>query len=181
MKLCRARQWGFRHIFTWAVTTCSQLAVSSQHSWGPARELVPRILKKKKKKKENQPFNALPRLGDQQQTQDFKCSRKWRCWTLCSKNFLRWVFPLCWNWAYVITPKVNVILNLSNLTNPNELPQRRDWQSTPVFLPGESHEQRRLSSYSLWDHKESDMTEPLATYSSTLAWKIPWTEEPGGL
>jgi hypothetical protein len=43
MKLCKARQWGFRHIFTWAVTTCSRLAVSSQHSWGPARELMPKI------------------------------------------------------------------------------------------------------------------------------------------
>ena len=26
-------------------------------------------------------------------------------------------------------------------------------------LPGESHEQRRLVGYSLWGHKESDMTE----------------------
>ena len=25
------------------------------------------------------------------------------------------------------------------------------------------------------------MEEEMATYSSTLAWKIPWTEEPGGL
>ena len=31
----------------------------------------------------------------------------------------------------------------------------------PVFLPGESHGQRSLVGYSLWDHKESDMTERL--------------------
>ena len=28
------------------------------------------------------------------------------------------------------------------------MPWRRAWQSTPVFLPGESHEQRRLAGYS---------------------------------
>ena len=26
-----------------------------------------------------------------------------------------------------------------------------------------------------------DMEKAMATHSSTLAWKIPWTEEPGGL
>ena len=32
----------------------------------------------------------------------------------------------------------------------------RKWQPTPVFLPGESHEQRSLAGCSPWDHKESD-------------------------
>ena len=36
---------------------------------------------------------------------------------------------------------------------------RRAWQPTPVFLPGESHGQRSLAGYSLWDCKESDTTE----------------------
>ena len=36
---------------------------------------------------------------------------------------------------------------------------RREWQPTPVFLPGEFHGQRNLAGYSLWGHKESDMTE----------------------
>ena len=40
-----------------------------------------------------------------------------------------------------------------------EDPQRREWLSTPVFLPGESHGQRSLASYSQWGHKESDTTE----------------------
>ena len=31
--------------------------------------------------------------------------------------------------------------------------------ATPVFLPGESHGQRRLEGYSLWGLKESDTTE----------------------
>ena len=29
---------------------------------------------------------------------------------------------------------------------------RRQWQPTPVFLPGKSHGQRRLVGYSPWDH-----------------------------
>ena len=33
-------------------------------------------------------------------------------------------------------------------------PWRRKWQSTPVFLPGEFHRQRRLVGYSPWGHKE---------------------------
>ena len=37
----------------------------------------------------------------------------------------------------------------------------RKWQPTPVFLPGKFHGQRRLAGYSLWGHKESDMTERL--------------------
>ena len=36
---------------------------------------------------------------------------------------------------------------------------RRDWLPTPVFWPGEFHEQRRLANYSPWGHKELDTTE----------------------
>ena len=38
---------------------------------------------------------------------------------------------------------------------------RRKCLPTPVFLPGEFYGQRGLVGYSLWGHKESDMTEPL--------------------
>jgi len=38
-------------------------------------------------------------------------------------------------------------------------PRRRAWQPTPAILPGESHGQKSLAGYSLWSHKESDMTE----------------------
>ena len=40
-----------------------------------------------------------------------------------------------------------------------KIPQSKKWQPTPVFLPGESHGQRRLVVYGPWDHKELDMTE----------------------
>ena len=35
---------------------------------------------------------------------------------------------------------------------------RREWQPTPVFLPGEFHGQRSLVGYSPWGRKESDTT-----------------------
>ena len=35
---------------------------------------------------------------------------------------------------------------------------RNKLQSTPVFLPGKCHEQKSLAGYSLWGHKESDIT-----------------------
>ena len=40
-----------------------------------------------------------------------------------------------------------------------KMPWRRKWQHTPIFLPGESHGQRSLVSYSAWGHKESDTPE----------------------
>ena len=43
-----------------------------------------------------------------------------------------------------------------------EDPWRRERQLTPEFLPGESHGQRSLASYSPWGGKESDMTERLS-------------------
>ena len=67
---------------------------------------------------------------------------------------------------------------------------------------GDSEGQGSLGCYSVWGCKELDMTERLsnnrgadtgkesvgrmervamAPHSSTLAWKIPWMEEPGGL
>ena len=37
----------------------------------------------------------------------------------------------------------------------------RQWQSTPVLLPGKSHGRRSLVGCSPWGHEESDMTERL--------------------
>ena len=114
--------------------------------------------------------------------------------------------------------------------------RRRQWQTTPVLLPGKSHGWRSLVGCSPWGRYESDTTERLhfhfslshngegngnplqcsclenpwdgrawwaavygvaqsqtrlmrlssssssmAPHSSTLAWKILWAEEPGGL
>ena len=41
---------------------------------------------------------------------------------------------------------------------------RREWQSTPVFSPGEFHGQRSLVSYSPWSRKESASVEQLTLH-----------------
>ena len=50
------------------------------------------------------------------------------------------------------------------------IPRRRKWQTTPVFLPGESHGQRSLVGCSPWGCKASGMTEQLTPhwYSATI-------------
>ena len=42
-----------------------------------------------------------------------------------------------------------------------KIPWKREWQPTPVFLPGEFHGQRSLAGYSPWSYKEKDTTEQL--------------------
>ena len=41
------------------------------------------------------------------------------------------------------------------------IPWRRKWPPTPVFLPGKSHGQKSLVSYSPWGRQESLMTQQL--------------------
>ena len=36
--------------------------------------------------------------------------------------------------------------------------RRREWQLTPIFLPGESHGQKSLAGYNPWGRKEVDVT-----------------------
>ena len=43
-----------------------------------------------------------------------------------------------------------------------KIPWRREWQPTPVFLPGQSHAKRSLAGYSPWGHEELDTTEQLS-------------------
>ena len=49
-----------------------------------------------------------------------------------------------------------------------KIPLRRNWQRTPVFLPGKSHEQRSLASYSPRGGKESDTTEWLSMHAPDI-------------
>ena len=46
------------------------------------------------------------------------------------------------------------------------------WQSTLVFLPGESHQLKRNENMKIYKLERS---------SSLFAWKVPWMEEPGRL
>ena len=45
------------------------------------------------------------------------------------------------------------------------IPWRRKWQPTPVFLPEKSHGQRSLAVYSPWDCKKLDTVEQLSTHT----------------
>ena len=56
-------------------------------------------------------------------------------------------------------PGKPVILPRSHLFNKGSSKLwRRQWQPTPVLLPGKSHGQRSLKGHSSWSHKELDMT-----------------------
>ena len=49
--------------------------------------------------------------------------------------------------------------DLGSISGVGKIPWRREWQPTPVFLPGEFNGQRSLVGYCPWNHKESDITE----------------------
>jgi len=53
-----------------------------------------------------------------------------------------------------------------------QIPWRRAWQPSPVFLPGESHGQRSLVDYSPWGHKESNKTEQLSPLTSNVSLRV---------
>ena len=48
-----------------------------------------------------------------------------------------------------------------------QIPWRKEWQLTPVFLPGEFQGHRSLAGCSSWGHKESDITERLTLQFSS--------------
>ena len=50
-----------------------------------------------------------------------------------------------------------------------KIPWRSAWQTTPVFMPGESHGQRSLVGSSPWGPKESDTTERLTLHNNALS------------
>ena len=74
-----------------------------------------------------------------------------------------------------------------------EIPWRRKWQPIPVFLPGKSHGQRSLASYSLWGLRHNIATKwwhgfPNRGFSvakiyilflnASNSGKVPWIETP---
>ena len=59
-----------------------------------------------------------------------------------------------------------------------KIPCRRAWQPTLVFLPGKSHRQRSLASYSSWGHKrvrhdlETEQQQPNYSRGACLGWHL---------
>ena len=102
-------------------------------------------------------------------------------------SFLFSIFFLVSNIIYSLY-KISFRYNIAQI-------QRRQWQPTPVLLPGKSHGWRSLVGCSPRGRWESDTTKwlptstfhfhalekEIATHSSDLAWRIPGTGEPGRL
>ena len=51
--------------------------------------------------------------------------------------------------------------DLGQIPGVGKIPWRREWQTSPAFLPGKLHGQRSLVDYNAWYCKESDTTEQL--------------------
>ena len=51
------------------------------------------------------------------------------------------------------------IREAASIPGIGKIPWKKEWQPTPVFLPGESLGQRRLVGYSPWGCKELDRIE----------------------
>ena len=66
-------------------------------------------------------------------------------------------------WASLVALMVKHLpaMHKTRVQSLGKIPWRREWQLTPVFLPGEFHEQRCLAGYSAWGCKELDTTKRL--------------------
>ena len=74
--------------------------------------------------------------------------------------------------SYKVLITRDVLHSLINVINTAICPRRRQWQPTPVLLPGKSHGWRSLVGCSPWGRGESDMTERLHFHFSLR--KLEW-------
>ena len=67
--------------------------------------------------------------------------------------------------------------NAGSIPGSGRSPWRREWQPTPVFLPGKFHGQRSLKGCSSRGHKESNRTQMTSfNLSFTIVWqKSSWS------
>ena len=73
-----------------------------------------------------------------------------------------------------------MILPKAHLTSHSRISGSR-WVITPLWLSGSWRSFFLYSSSSTYLFLASPMEKAMATHSSTLTWRIPWTEEPGRL
>ena len=67
------------------------------------------------------------------------------------------------HWASLVAQTVKNPLAMWKTWIPIPGLVRRDWLSSPVFLPGEFHGQKSPAGYHPWGHKELSMTELYTT------------------
>ena len=77
--------------------------------------------------------------------------------------FLRWFIEFCIEGFLggLVVKNLPVVQDTWVQSLVEEIPWRREWLPTPVFLSGKSHGQRSLAGYSPRGHREWDMTERL--------------------
>ena len=71
-------------------------------------------------------------------------------------------FWICWFSVAFLVAQTESACNAGDpgsILELGKIPWKREWEPTPVFLPGKSHGQRSLVGYSPWGHKESEKTE----------------------
>ena len=69
---------------------------------------------------------------------------------------MRW--PKYWNFSFSIIPSKEIP---GLIPAPYLIHRRRQWQPTPVLLPGKSHGRRSLVGCLLWGRTELEMTEAI--------------------
>ena len=75
-----------------------------------------------------------------------------------------WVGWELGNWYQGLNPHPKQLPDIAirwGLQYPSLSERRRQWQPTPVLLPGKSHGRRSLVGYSPWGREESDTTEQI--------------------
>ena len=93
----------------------------------------------------------------------------WVTPTVCELCLLLWSFkhPNILQTFLITSNGASLVRMVKNLPTMQETqdwslswnPLEREWQPTPVLLPGELHGQRSLAGYSPWEHQESDGAE----------------------
>ena len=73
-------------------------------------------------------------------------------------------YPLQYSWASLVVQKVKnpPAMQETWVLSLWEDSLEKGWLPTPIFWPGEFHEQRSLAGYSPCSHKKLDMTERLS-------------------
>ena len=75
---------------------------------------------------------------------------------------LKSVLPLFSSKNFIVSgPTFRSLIHFEFIFVYGVRPWRRQWQPTPVLLPGKSHGRRSLMGYNPWGCKESDTTERL--------------------
>ena len=87
------------------------------------------------------------------------CSSKFKQKTLTEFNLFCTIYVILAIYLYQFPSSSHVICLSHPLYNSYAYIWRRQWQPTPVFLPGESQGRGSLVGCCLWGRTESDMTE----------------------